>query len=368
MEANLQIIGLIFDAAGIVVFATPALIGMVGQIAAQSGTYGDYNNRAISIVSSSHVDTAVGAPLLLLGFLMQIAGIVGFGIRQEWLSPASPEDEPPDQRSRRLHARRENPCGANWQRPGWHHGHGGASTKFQARWLTRASSPSPARDDEARLFCDGKAILRKATHNDLILRFAEEWRRTGAWPGELSFDSKLTTYAHLARLDELGIRLITLRRRGPKLFADLGYDMPTLLLTNQTHETPTLLVDRYARPMLIKNTIDQAIDLFHMDALCSAVPLRIDVDFQLTVIAATLYRLLADHIRQGHQRRPRDRRAHDQRLVRTPRQQSVPRQARIRRRAMPHPMDRQPRAPLHLRRERQAKCHIIKCLGKAGHD
>ena len=39
MEANLQIIGLIFDAAGIVVLVAPALIGMVGQIAAQSGTY-----------------------------------------------------------------------------------------------------------------------------------------------------------------------------------------------------------------------------------------------------------------------------------------------------------------------------------------
>lgn len=80
MEANLQIIGLIFDAAGIVVLVAPALIGMVGQIAAQSGTYWGYNKRAIPILSSSHVDTAVGAPLLLLGFLMQIAGLFGFGV------------------------------------------------------------------------------------------------------------------------------------------------------------------------------------------------------------------------------------------------------------------------------------------------
>ena len=81
---------------------------------------------------------------------------------------------------------------------------------------------------------------------------------------------------------------------------DLGHEKPTLLITNQETETPTRLVDRYARRMLIENAIAQAIDLFHMDALSAAVPLKIDVDLQLTVMAATLYRLLADRIGQGH--------------------------------------------------------------------
>ena len=36
-------------------------------------------------------------------------------------------------------------------------------------------------------------------------------------PAHLVFDSKLTTYAGLARLDEMGIPFITLRRRSPKL-------------------------------------------------------------------------------------------------------------------------------------------------------
>ncbi len=206
-----------------------------------------------------------------------------------------------------------------------------------------------ARDAEARLFCYASGTLRKRTQNDEILRFAEDWKqRTGQWPGELVFDSKLTTYANLARLDQLGIHFLTLRRRGPKLLAaiaaeppaawqritlhnvgrayrnprildqqttlkdypdpirqiavtDLGHDKPTLLLTNQMHETPTRLVDRYARRMLIENAIAQAIDLFHMDALSAAVPLKIDIDLQLTVMAATLYRLLADRIGHGHQ-------------------------------------------------------------------
>ena len=83
---------------------------------------------------------------------------------------------------------------------------------------------------------------------------------------------------------------------------DLGHDKPTLLITNQDQETPARLVDRYARRMLIENAIAQAIDLFHMDALSAAVPLKIDVDLQLTVMAASLYRLLAERIGDGHQR------------------------------------------------------------------
>ena len=206
-----------------------------------------------------------------------------------------------------------------------------------------------ARDDAARLFCYANANLRKQDQHDEILRFAEEWKqRTGALPGELIFDSKLTTYAHLARLQELQIDFITLRRRGPQLLAaiaaapptdwqrltltnigrayrhprvldqqvrltgypdtirqlaitGLGHDKPTLLITNQLTETPTRLVDRYARRMLIENAIAQAIDLFHVDALSAAVPLKIDVDLQLTVMAGSLYRLLADRIGQGHQ-------------------------------------------------------------------
>ena len=55
--------------------------------------------------------------------------------------------------------------------------------------------------------------------------------------------------------------------------------------------------------MPIENGNTQAIDLFHMDALSAAVPLKFDVDLQLTVRAATLHRLFANRIGQGHQHR-----------------------------------------------------------------
>ena len=46
--------------------------------------------------------------------------------------------------------------------------------------------------------------------------------------------------------------------------------------------------------MLIENMIADAVDFFHMDALSAAVPLRIDLDVQLTLMASALYRCLAN--------------------------------------------------------------------------
>ena len=204
-----------------------------------------------------------------------------------------------------------------------------------------------ARDADSRLFAWADASLRKADQNAAILRFAEAWKdRTGTYPAELVFDSRLTTYACLARLDQLGIDFLTLRRRSPKLVAallaapashwrqvtlsnvgriyrtprilertvrlrgypqpirqiavtDLGHEKPTLLLTNQMDAPVGPLIDRYARRMVIENTIADAIDFFHMDALSAAVPLRVDFDVQLTLMASSLYRLLGLRVGEG---------------------------------------------------------------------
>ena len=61
-------------------------------------------------------------------------------------------------------------------------------------------------------------------------------------------------------------------------------------------EPAARLVDRYARRMVIENIIADAIDFFHMDALSANVPLRVNVDVQLTLMASTLYRTLANRV------------------------------------------------------------------------
>lgn len=207
-----------------------------------------------------------------------------------------------------------------------------------------------AQDADTRVFCYANASLRKQDQNDEVLRFAEFWKqRTGKWPQELIFDSKLTTHANLNRLNERGIQFITLRRRSPKMLhqvyqlplsawrrveltgitreyrtprildqtlvlshyngpirqmviADLGHEEPTFLLTNQLSRSAPKLIERYAQRMLIENGIADGIDFFHMDALSSAVAMKVDCDLQLTLMASSLYRLLALKVKNGYQR------------------------------------------------------------------
>ena len=72
---------------------------------------------------------------------------------------------------------------------------------------------------------------------------------------------------------------------------DLGHEDPTILLTNQRHATAKALVARYAQRMLIENALSDAVRFFHIDALSSAVGLKVDFDMALLVIASGLYRL-----------------------------------------------------------------------------
>src|SRR5262249_1198803 len=75
-----------------------------------------------------------------------------------------------------------------------------------------------AQDADTRVFCYANGELRKGEQNDEILRFVEFWKqRTGHLPEELIFDSKLTTYANLNKLNRMGVQFITLRRRSQKL-------------------------------------------------------------------------------------------------------------------------------------------------------
>ena len=79
---------------------------------------------------------------------------------------------------------------------------------------------------------------------------------------------------------------------------DLGHEEPTILLTNQHYATVESLMVRYAHRMLIENTLSDAVRFFHMNALSSAVGMKVDLDLALLVIASGLYRLLARRMRR----------------------------------------------------------------------
>ena len=109
------------------------------------------------------------------------------------------------------------------------------------------------RDAQEDIFCFADATVRKEDQNEAVLRFAETCReRTGQLPGELVFDSRLTTYAVLARLQALGIRFLTLRRRSEKLVRDLlaaeCWQRLTLSNIGRKYRNPTALDRRVTLP------------------------------------------------------------------------------------------------------------------------
>ena len=69
-----------------------------------------------------------------------------------------------------------------------------------------------------------------------------------------------------------------------------------MLITNALDLTTKQLFARYAERMTIENELDAYIQGFHLNALSSGLPLNIDLDTTLTVIAGNLYRLLAHQL------------------------------------------------------------------------
>ena len=77
MTQDLQIVGLVVDAAGIFVLGVPALFFTRKDIAAQTGTQAGGNPALAKALLSARLDTMVGSILLLAGFVIQIASLSG---------------------------------------------------------------------------------------------------------------------------------------------------------------------------------------------------------------------------------------------------------------------------------------------------
>jgi hypothetical protein len=86
---------------------------------------------------------------------------------------------------------------------------------------------------------------------------------------------------------------------------NIGRDQPTLLITNTTTATAKDLFARHER-MLIENELSASIKGFQVDALFSGLPLDVDLDTTLTVIAGNVFRLLARTPEALRARHPRD--------------------------------------------------------------
>jgi hypothetical protein len=187
------------------------------------------------------------------------------------------------------------------------------------------------------------AEIKHRDQNDAVLEFVDFWKEGHRQsPKMLILDSKMTTYNNLSRLNEDGIKFITLRRRGKLLIrlsdipedqwqkvsierahhqirtvkvvdhrislrgyegevrqiilTDHGRARPAFLITNDFDLDVKEILKRYSRRWLVEQEIAEQVDFFHLNQPSSSLVIKVDFDLTLSLLAHNLYRAFAKQL------------------------------------------------------------------------
>jgi len=200
-----------------------------------------------------------------------------------------------------------------------------------------------AQDADSKLILYTGADIKKDEADDEVLEFLSFWKATHRRiPPTLIFDSKFTTYTNLSELNRQGCKFITLRRRGKKLLENTdklspwvritiphdkrkypnpqvhesliplkgyegslrqvvirgnGHEHPAYLVSNDLDAPVETIVGTYARRWRVENAISEAVTFFHLNSLSSPILVKVHFDVVMTMIADTLYSMLAQYLR-----------------------------------------------------------------------
>lgn len=200
-----------------------------------------------------------------------------------------------------------------------------------------------AQDADSKLMIYTAADIQRAEADDQVLAFLSFWKRVQRGvKTTLVFDSRFTTYERLSALNAQGVKFITLRRRGAKLLKDLakvtewtrihiphakrkfpdpqvhesritvagyegelrqivvrgnGHEKPAFLVTNDFDAPIELAVGNYSRRWRVENGIAEAVKFFSLNALSSPILVKVHFDVTMTMVADTLYSMLARKLR-----------------------------------------------------------------------
>jgi hypothetical protein len=200
-----------------------------------------------------------------------------------------------------------------------------------------------AQDAESKLWLYSTPDIRRCEADDQVIQFLSFWRkvRRGVAP-TFVFDSRFTTYQKLSQLNSDGVKFITLRRRGEKLLRDIdtsacwhkihiphvkrkfpnplvhesyvalrgyqgevrqiivrgnGREKPAFLITNDFTSDLESIIGHYARRWRVETGIAEAVKFFHLNSMSSPILTKVHFDVALTMLADTLYTMLARKLR-----------------------------------------------------------------------
>jgi hypothetical protein len=199
-----------------------------------------------------------------------------------------------------------------------------------------------AQDPDSGIIDYCETGIRHEQQDEAVLEFLDFYRTKNKSDDlkYLVFDSKFTAYKNLRKLEDAGIKFITIRRRGKSIITHLeklsqkawkkirvmnadgkgrelnvyeeevfikdygkpirqiaitghGKIKPALIITNDKDISMESLIRKYSRRWLVEKGISEQVNFFHLNRVSSSMVIKVDFDLTMTVLAHNLYRLLA---------------------------------------------------------------------------
>ena len=199
-----------------------------------------------------------------------------------------------------------------------------------------------AQDADSGLICYGDTTVKHDNQDNVVLEFLDFYK-TNQKVEYLTFDSKFTTLTNLGRINDEGIKFITIQRKSKNLnikiseipsdewktikversnnksrtvtysesrttnklygeselrqiFIKGNHIKPATIITNDFTIKAKDLLRKYAKRWLVELGISEMIHFFHLNKNNSGIVIKVDFDLTMTILAHNLYRLLAAEI------------------------------------------------------------------------
>jgi len=205
-----------------------------------------------------------------------------------------------------------------------------------------------AQDPDTGIIDYGNCDVLHKNQSAVVLEYLDFYKQAPEGKQSINylvFDSKFTNYENLSRLDDEGIKFITIRRRGKNILEQInknnpykslrveasglkkrtlkvrnehialrGYNdvktgdpkkirqititghgkiKPALVITNDFDINTDKVVRKYCRRWIVEKGISEQIEFFHLNRVSSSMVIKVDFDLTMTILAHNLYRLFA---------------------------------------------------------------------------
>ena len=200
-----------------------------------------------------------------------------------------------------------------------------------------------AQDPDSGIVDYGHANVMHKNESAVVLEFIDFYGKDVRGNRELkylTFDSKFTNYENLGKLDDDGIKFVTIRRRGKNIISRInttpqsqwktirveragnkkatlkvleeiiflsGYNRqirqisitghgkikPATMITNEFDLTTEQIVRKYARRWIVEKSISEQIEFFHLNMISSSMVIKVDFDLTMSILTHNLFRIFA---------------------------------------------------------------------------